>query len=345
MRKELSNILICGLVSTGSSALVDLLREYNNMNHIPGEFDDFRAPGLVADQLSHPQSVEFINEIEKLTNLDLRSRIKWIYNVLPIFTIFKWEIKKIRGIRGRFRLLLTRNRQLNLLKKLNIKLYSDISFKDKIRYANQWIADVGGINLNNNEFVVYNQPIHLVIDTCIWKEVFHPWKLICVYRDPKDQLAEIIKNGYFYAPYGAPYVNHGGAVLETIYGRSRKGAMNFHIDALRKRFEWIDFMKKEFDSDQFLLIDFEGLVNNYDEYKSIIENFIGGIKPHHKNVKSYFDPINAKKSIGIYKEYLNGNEIESLKELENWYKNMIKSNLIIQKTKACDIKRMIQTKY
>ena len=45
------NILIYGILSSGSSALVDLLLEYNNVNVIPGEFDDFRASGLVADQL------------------------------------------------------------------------------------------------------------------------------------------------------------------------------------------------------------------------------------------------------------------------------------------------------
>lgn len=77
-----------------------------------------------------------------------------------------------------------------------------------------------------------------------------------------------------------------------------------------------------------MLIDFEGLINNYDVYKNIIEDFIGNLKPHHRYQKLHFDPKQAKKSVGIYKEYLNDTELDSLIQLENWYKNTIKSNSI-----------------
>ena len=321
MRNEKSNILVFGLLSTGSSALIDMLREYDNICIIPGEFDDFRAPGLVADQLSHQQSIDFPNQIDKLTKF--RSKIKLIYNILPIF---KFRINTIRGIRGRLKHSLLRIKQLNLLQKLNERIKSNISFEEKIQHANNWITDVGNINLKEKEFVVYNQPLLTGVDTKIWTQVFLPWKLICVYRDPKDQIADIIKGGRLFIPYGAPYVNLSGVIFETIYGRNRKGALNLHINAIKKRLEWVDSLRNDLDQDKFLLIDFEGLVNNYDKYKLVIENFIGDLKHQDKNNKLYFDPQNAKKSIGIYKEYLTSQEIESLSELDNWYKNMIKSN-------------------
>lgn len=314
-----SNILVFGLLSTGSSALVDLLREYDNISIIPGEFDDFRAPGLVADQLSLHQSIDFPNKIDQLA--PFWKKIRLIYSIAPIF---KLKIHSFKGIRGRFKFVRLRIKQLDLLKKLNRKLKTEIAFEDKIRYANNWIQDTS--NIQNTELVVYNQPLLTGVDTKIWKEVFYPCKLICVYRDPKDQLADIIKQGRLYLPYGAPYVNIAGVIIETIYGRNRKGAINVHIDAMRKRLEWVDSFRKELDPDKFLLIDFEGLVNNYDTYKSIIENFIGGIKSHHKDRKAYFDPLNAKKSIGIYKEYLTSIELECLTELEIWHKDMIKNN-------------------
>lgn len=324
MNKLKINILVIGLLKTGSSALIDLLREYDNINLIPGEFDDFRAPGLVADQLSYQQSVDFINKIEVL--IESKQKLLLIYNILPIYSK---GIHSTIGIRGRFVSSLIRIRQLRLLKKLNIKLSSNISFDDKIRHANKWITEIGLIYNKDKEFILYNQPLEIVNNTGIWSKVFHPWKLVIVYREPKDQLADIIKNGYLYEPYGAPFINFGGVTLETIYGRSREGAITFHIDAIRKRLEWLDSLKKELDADKFLLIDFEGLVNNYDAYKTAIENFIGNLKPHHKNQKLHFDPMNAKKSINIYKEYLSNKEIESLKELENWYKNMINRNQVL----------------
>jgi hypothetical protein len=315
--------LVFGLLSTGSSALVDLFREYDNINVIPGEFDDFRAPCLVADQLSQESNKDFPNKIDNLTGF--RSKLKLIYNILPKF---KGRLNSIRGITCRITSSAIRIKQLNLLQKLNRRLKSNITFEDKIKFSNNWITEIGNLNSKNKEFVVFNQPLLTGVDTQIWTEVFSPWKLICVYRDPKDQFADIIKNGRLFLPYGAPTVNSAGVILETIYGRNRKGAIDFHIDAMKKRLEWVDSMRKELEPENFLLIDFEGLVKNYDHYKSVIENFIGVKKEHHQNIKKFFDPKNGMKSIGIYNEYLTKSEMESLCELENWYRNVIQYNSV-----------------
>jgi hypothetical protein len=328
MKKVKSNILVFGLLSTGSSALVDLLREYDNIHVIPGEFNDYRTPGLVADQLSHHLNIGFPSRIEKLT--ETKKVLKLIFNVLPIL--------KIRGARSHIKASYRRVRQLILLKKLNQKLKSNISLEDKIRYAKIWINEIGNINKKNEEFVVFNQPIATPNANPIWGEVFFPWKLICVYRDPKDQFADIVKKGRLDEPYGKPYLNLAGVIIEDIYGRNRKGAINVHIESIKKRLEWVDTFKKELDQNNFLMIDFEGLVNSYDEYKAVIDNFIGDIKQHHTSKKKYFDPLNAEKSIGIYKEYLTPDEIESLKELEIWYQNAKKSNHLLYETMGLNIK-------
>jgi hypothetical protein len=198
-------------------------------------------------------------------------------------------------------------------------LVSEISVEEKIRHANQWIQEVGNINNRNKEFVLFDQPLLPAINTKIWKEVFNPIKLIVVFRNPKDQLAEIIKNGKLFAPYGAPNVNHGGVALESIYGRSRKAAMTIHIEAIKHRQKWIDSLVNELQSDSLLLIDFEGLVNSYETYKTIIENFLGINSKNHSKCKFYYDPKNAINSIDIYGNYLSKSELESLSELENWY--------------------------
>jgi hypothetical protein len=319
MLKEKCNILILGLLSTGSSALVDLLREYDNINIIPGEFNDFRAPGLVADQLSFEQSVNFPSKIEYL--IKPKEYIRLIYNIFPIF---RKEIFKIWRLKFRYKNSSVRIKQLHYLKKLSNELNANCSIEDKIFSANRWVKNIGNINNRNKEFNVFNQPLLTGIETRIWNKVFDPWKLIIVYRDPKDQLAEIIKKGYLFKPYGAPNINMGGVIFETLYGRNREGAIKIHIEAITKRYEWIDELIKKIEPEKILLIDFEGLINNYEINKTLIENFIGSKNTHHIKHKLYFDPANAKKSIGIYKNYLTENEIELLTELNNWYKNMIK---------------------
>jgi len=65
MNKERSNILIIGTLASGSSALVDMLREYDNINALPREFDNFRRPGFVYDQLSPTTSIDYPSVIDK----------------------------------------------------------------------------------------------------------------------------------------------------------------------------------------------------------------------------------------------------------------------------------------
>jgi hypothetical protein len=323
MDEEKVNILVFGLLSTGSSALFDLFREYDNINIIPGEFDDFRAPGLVADQLSHENSIDFPNKIDNITGF--RRKIRLVSQILPILKFIKSPFA-LKGVLTRYHFSLIRYKQINLLKKLNKELKANIPYTDKIQAARRWIKDVGNIQGKNKDFVVFNQPLLTGVDTRIWQEVFSPYKLICVYRDPKDQFADIIKNNRLVLAYGAPTVNSAGVILETIYGRNRKGAIDFHIDAMKKRLEWLDSMRKELNTDNFLLIDFEGLVTKYDQYKMVIENFIGINAEYHVKPKSFFSPGNGLKGIGIFEQYLDPTEKESLSELGKWYKNMNHSN-------------------
>ena len=65
MVKERTNILVMGTLASGSSALVDMLKEYENINYLPYEFNDFRRPGFVCDQLSYESSIDYPNVIEK----------------------------------------------------------------------------------------------------------------------------------------------------------------------------------------------------------------------------------------------------------------------------------------
>lgn len=318
MEKTKCNILVWGLVSTGSSALIDVLREYDNINIIPGEFDDFRAPGRIADQLVFPQSEKF-NRISDVKGN--KSKYPVILGILK--RILKGEINSVSKYVDYITPIQIRAKQLVLLKQLNEKLISTVSYNEKIDLVSNWIKELGQFKNEQKEFVLFNQPLAPSIETRIWKPVFSPFKLICVYRDPKDQLAEIIRKGTLYAPYGAPNMNHGGLVLESIYGRSRKSAVTFHIEAIKKRMEWIDKLKTELSHDELLLIDFEGLINNYENYRKIVENFIGDLNPNPHKYLKYFNPLNALKNIGIYNSILLDEELQKIKPLEDWYNRNI----------------------
>lgn len=324
-KKHEINILVMGLLSSGSSAVVDMLSEYDNFNIIPEEFNDFRASRMVADQLTHQQSVDFPNIIDLVIRNKSKKRL--IYNIFPFLN---FNLRTLTNIRSRYQSSYLQIKQLNLLKKLNHRLKSDISFEEKTVYANNWIKDIGRINLKGKQFIVFNQPIEIGIDDQIWRAVFKPFKLICVYRNPKDQMADIIQRGFLSASYDAPKMTVPGVNVESIYGRDRMGAFKFHLDALKKRMEWVDFIKTKLSKEEFLLIDFEGLVNNYAEYKMVIEKFIGDENLNHIYPGKYFDPTKSKKNIGIYKNILKDEELRLLKEFDFWYNKTIIQHQIKQ---------------
>jgi hypothetical protein len=155
--------------------------------------------------------------------------------------------------------------------------------------------------------------------------VFKPFKLICVYRDPKDQLAEMVKRNIDFSPFRCSQLSYGQFNITSIYGNDRRGRFKFLKDAFIKRLEKIDVWFQVIEPDQILFVDFEGLVNNYDVYERRIEQFLGNINGRHKLRKKYFNPeVAQKNSIGIYKNYLNEEELEDLSSLEDWYNNKIK---------------------
>ena len=309
-----TNILIIGLLATGSSAVIDLLREYENVHVIPGEFNDYRAPGLVADQINSNEPGEFKNEIAKLTGF--KNKFRLFYGIFPVLQ-FNQGI--FRGFNKRLNYSLARVKQITLLNQLNKELNSDISTDEKIAHTTQWIRKIGNTNNKDRKFVVFNQPLLPANDIGIWRKVFSPFKLIVVYRNPYDQFAEIVLRRNLMAPYNAPFLTLGSVTLETIYGRSRKSAFRFHIEAMHKRNEWIELLKAELNNDELLLVDFDDFASDNDRSREIIQTFLGLTNDQHIRQKMHFDQNRARNSINIYTKILNEEEIGWLTDLNDWY--------------------------
>jgi hypothetical protein len=322
--KERWNILVCGTMSSGSSALHNLLKEYDNIAYLAHEFDDYRAPGLVADQLSYDSSIDFPNKIDEITrHTSLVRRLfflgiirRFLSNLISTKCLeIEYNNRILREVRNK----LIRLNQFHLLSQLNEILKTNLSFEEKISITNRWIQDIGNAFSLEKDYTLFDQPLLITSDIPIWTAVFNPYKLMIVYRNPRDQIADIIRRAQLFALYGSPYMTLAGDNLEAIYGKNRKSALRIQIDAIKNRLKWIDSLENVLDPDHFLALDFEGLVNNYDDYKSKVEDFIGGIKGHHKFEHKYFDPSLSKGNIGIDKKYLTENDLRGLSDLEDWY--------------------------
>ena len=323
MDKARCNILIMGTLASGSSALKDMLREYDNINVIPGEFDDYRAPGLIEDLLS-PDNPEFPDAVKEfLSRRSLPNRLICKSGLWKIFSGSLpgsfWRNEQSGKIKY-LKTYLIRLNQIRLLEKLHKDLSDEIQPEKKIDLANKWIQNVGDFHAGKAEFVLFDQPLLPWSEANLWMKVFAPFKAICVVRDPKDQIAEIVRRGIIYSPFRSPFLNYPQVSVMSVYGRNRKSMLQFQLDALKGRLEKISELRKIIPNDKFLIISFEELASGYDNSKSIIEEFLGIDRLHHKLPGKYYNPDTAlRNSVGMYKNYLTEEDLKDIKKIEMLY--------------------------
>lgn len=330
MHKQITNILICGVTRSGSSAVLDLLREYDNIGMFPEELDDFRAPGMIADQLDEELSSDWPNMIDQKVKLKgLRSKFYNIVFSSPIF-LENGRLNYLTRNNKIDRQVKNKNYRRELLA-LNKTLKSEVSLEQKILATTQWVSALREIYCSEQpekDYFIFDQPVTVITKAKVWKQVFKPFKMICSIRNPKDQIADIISDRTLFKPYGAPKQNWGGNFLESLHGRDRISAIKMFIRDIKIKYEIINQRLETLSNDQFLLVSFESLVKDYDRMVKIIEEFLPGIKGHHANVKKYFNPEVSAKNISLFSEYIGENEEGLIDGLQLKYEHLIEKAFV-----------------
>ncbi len=157
-----------------------------------------------------------------------------------------------------------------------------------------------------------------------WPIVFEPFKIIFVYRNPKDQVADLLKTSGILE--NIPWS------VKVIFGLDKESrrALKVFLDTTLMRMKKINEIINKLGGDVVLAIDFEGMVTNYEEYKLKIEEFLGPNIGMHINKKKLFDPQKSIKNIGIWPDYLQDLNLLNLEEHEKWYNEMLKSNSVLK---------------
>jgi hypothetical protein len=321
MLDKRTNILICGVSRSGSHALVDLFSEYDNIGIYPGEFDAFRAPGMVADQLDEELRQDWPSLIQQtLQPRTYKSRIAQRFFSNP--QIQKLESNRLVQKLPQVKRRIDNARLRDKLTSLDHLLQGTASQEEKLNATKEWIQSVGDhycYGNSNYRYFLFDQPLTLSTNLDVVKKVFEPFKMICSLRDPKDQIANVIKDKYIFLPYGAPRMNWGGDFLQAQYGRTRKGAFEMWINDINIKYKRADELERRLGPERFKVINFESLVQNYDETVADLERFIGLQPSHHVNKRKYFNPEISAKNIGYHSQYLKPEEYAMLKDLERMY--------------------------
>lgn len=305
------NVLICGLYFSGSSAVKELLSEYSNVTVVPGEFDDFRRAGLVGDRVSGLISSDYPSKVEFLAKNLMNSSV--LYSGITPRQAIKNKIKKV-VLKSPFGFFLRGSndhalKRAYFLEGVDKKLKNTKDKDIALSLVSKWIDDLKKIYAKDSAFYVFDQPIFLGQHAEVWPSAFAPFKLIVVFRDPRDQIADIIMRNNLYKDYVTPTQG-----LIEMYGEGRKGAVLFQVEIIKSRIRNAFALQKALGKKSVIFLRFEDLIVDYENSKKSIENFLELKSSNHVYRNKYLLPEVSMKNVGIYKSYLKKDEVEVFEE-------------------------------
>ncbi len=222
-------ILVCGLGWSGSGTVVDLLKEYDGVKEVPGgsehvdpsgcvrleEFSDFRR--IVGDQLMAGRQDRDVPETRPLLREKRRKVLgRHLDSVQQLLRMhLSIGLKNLRIARQTARMH-------RCTEKPAIALEGTDGPQERVDLARRWLdCTVDAVADADTRAVLFDQPINFGQNDEAWPEVFEPFKLIVVHRDPRDQFADRLK-GKKLARY-----NHDVGFL---YGWNLEDRVRFDID-------------------------------------------------------------------------------------------------------------------
>jgi hypothetical protein len=326
-KKMLNYVSISGYGWTGSSACIDLLREFEGFGAIQGEFRIAKDPyGLIDLEESLVNNWDFVRQDVAIRdflnfckvlsrNTGLFSRVgKDFSNKLNVDFMLESElyIDKLVDMRylgntsvHRYYISAYKNFFMKMRNKYGgnnaVPMYlARPSKSDFIRETRSYI---------NNLFANYTalQKVDtLVLDQAVspgnivnTSNYFENIKIIIIDRDPRDIYSSLVKNNTLLGPD----LNRKDSIEK--YTKWHK--------ILRSNFQYKEASEERFNN--LLKINFEDLVCNYDDSVEKIKNFLGGSIDHKYKYK-YFDPNSkrSKSNVGLWKNYKNQSIMSKISE-------------------------------
>lgn len=191
------SLLVCGFLWSGSSAVVDLLRSAESIGVLPGEFDEFRRPGMVADHLEGLISEVYPSRL--VPELNLLSRIRAL-------------IPFDRRLRYKSKTKLSKLREALLLDVAQKIDNESSSSYEKMKCARDWLSSLKQVCASDKSYLLIDQPILWGQHLSVWPEFYAPFKMIVVARNPLDQMAEVIRQKHLFLHFRSPEADiWGGA--------------------------------------------------------------------------------------------------------------------------------------
>jgi len=314
MKREIKYkmVIVAGFGGSGSSAVIDLLREFDTFKDLGLEFRLLVDPDGILnleDNLinnwtpfqSDMAIKRFKELINKLSNknkfpyfrTDLTRKLgkefvslsdEYINNLISFSYKGMWI-----GINDPKWWICRKFREKFGIKFLNYCKPIHISFKKEqfINITKNYLKGLFESNINDKKikYIILDEGYASLNPSRVLK-YFEYSKMIIVHRDPRDIFIGALKNEFHFIPHE----------IEAF--------INWYECLQKQTRTYID------ENDKILRINFEDLVLKYDKTLKKILQFLSMYNYSHTNKKKYFNPNISIKNIGIYKNYKNQHEIE-----------------------------------
>lgn len=325
MLKQPMKIIIKGLGWSGSGAVGCLLQEFNGLVQVPGgalrvaptgykklgEFDYFRIPGGIGDQLeTAPPDGAYVSTVLSAyaRRKERSARSKTIRGIISDRNV----INAVSAVRT-----YTRIRRINRLAiRLEKQFQNHYTRSERIELAGSWMNEVADVvSDSETRGVIFDQAIRLGEHTASWPLVFQNWRLIIVHRDPRDQIVEQYLHGNICKKKDIDNRKNDDESFRT--------ALKNRIDLTMKRMRAVDELMADSGlKENTMLIRFESLVNNYPEAVERIVDFLGLSSQDHARKGVFLDISWSKKNIGLHRNHqVPGLETAVIDDLLDWYRS------------------------
>lgn len=314
MKKEKKHqvVIIGGFGGSGSSAAVDLLREFDTFQDLNLEFRVLVDPDGILNLENNLinnwtpfQSDMAIKRFKKLINrltkknifpyfrVDLTRKFgkdfislsnKYIYKLISFSYSGMWL-----GINNPIWWIYRKFKQKFVIKFFNYYKPIYISFKKEqfIDITKNYLKELFESNINDKKinYIILDE-VYASLNPSRVLKYFDCPKMIIVHRDPRDTFVGALKNEFHFIPHEV------GAFIN-----------------------WYECLQKQTrsctcENEKILRLNFEDLVLKYNETVKIILEFLDAKNYKHFYKKKYFNPDISIKNIEIWKDYKNQHEIE-----------------------------------
>lgn len=321
--KSINFILINGYGWSGSSAVVDLLKEYDT-NYVPTkEFRLIKDPhGLIDLDRALTNPIDALNEDIAIrefcwfSNIYFNKPSKFKKVALGYSNDFGKDIKTItkkylasivtyeyKGYWWYLDMWFSNTKAflLKVLRKLHIYNHREhTKMKLMINNEENFIKKTKSYLDEMFNFAINENITNVVLDQAIpanrsdlANRYFNSYKIIIVDRDPRDVYVDLIKE-------------------KSLVGYDV--AINHDVELFVKWFKKVRTEYSTYDCKNVLKIRFEQLINDYDAVLEQVEHFLGLLPSSHIYKMAFLNPNNSKKNIGMWKEYPYQNEIRKIEE-------------------------------